>query len=250
MQEYSKTYYVGAGECNPEGEMPLTMLLNCVIDVASLHANSWNIGYERLISENTVWVLSRVTVEMERYPQVNTQCTFTTWIEGYNRYFSQRNVMITDEQGAVLGYVRTIWMIINFSTRERVDISHFTDLTMRISQRPCPIEPISRLRPIEGNVVGQHTFGYVDCDSNRHINTLRYLEVLMNQFTLDFNDAMMVHRLELAFMRESRYGECVDIQRHDVTPTDIHFALSTAGQEHLRARFLWTPRATASSVES
>ena len=113
MKEFSKTYYLAAGECNPQGELPLTLLMTRIIEVATLHANSWGVGYERLIRDNQVWVLSRVAIEMTEYPKVNTNYKLTTWIEDYNRHFSQRNMRIDDENGKPLGYVRTIWMVID-----------------------------------------------------------------------------------------------------------------------------------------
>jgi len=82
MKEFSQSYYLAAGECNPQGEMPLTLLMTRIIEVATGHANLWGVGYERLIADNHVWVLSRVTIELTAYPRVNEHYTLTTWIEG------------------------------------------------------------------------------------------------------------------------------------------------------------------------
>lgn len=88
LKEYQQSFYLSAGECNPQCEMPLTLLVSRVIEVATNHANSWGVGYARLIEDNQGWVLSRVTVEMKRYPRVDEWYTLTTWIEDYNRHFS------------------------------------------------------------------------------------------------------------------------------------------------------------------
>ena len=175
MKEFSKTYYLAAGECNPQGELPLTLLMTRIIEVATLHANSWGVGYERLIRDNQVWVLSRVAIEMIEYPKVNTNYKLTTWIEDYNRHFSQRNMRLDDENGKPLGYVRTIWMVIDMNTRASVDIEKLGYIRDNVSDIPCPIEPQSRLRPIEQGHAVDYTFGYMDCDFNRHVNTVRYL---------------------------------------------------------------------------
>ena len=60
-----------AAECNPEKEMPLSLVMTKIIEVATLHANSWGVGYADMIRNNEGWVLSRVTIEMLRYPKVN-----------------------------------------------------------------------------------------------------------------------------------------------------------------------------------
>lgn len=242
MKEFSKTYYLAAGECNPQGELPLTLLMTRIIEVATLHANSWGVGYERLIRDNQVWVLSRVAIEMTEYPKVNTNYKLTTWIEDYNRHFSQRNMRIDDENGKPLGYVRTIWMVIDLNTRASVDIEKLGYIRENVSDIPCPIEPQSRLRPIEQGHAVDYTFGYMDCDFNRHVNTVRYLSLLMNMFDMDCYDHYFIRRMELSFIRETHYGETAQFVIDDSDPMESHLSITIDGDDHVRARFLWQQR--------
>ena len=242
MKEFSKTYYLAAGECNPQGELPLTLLMTRIIEVATLHANSWGVGYERLIRDNQVWVLSRVTIEMNENPKVNTNYKLTTWIEDYNRHFSQRNMRIDDENGKPLGYVRTIWMVIDMNTRASVDIEKLGYIRENVSDIPCPIEPQSRLRPIEQGHAVDYTFGYMDCDFNRHVNTVRYLALLMNMFDMDCYDHYFIRRMELSFIKETHYGETAQFVIDDSDSMESHMSITIDGDDHVRARFLWQQR--------
>ena len=155
IKDFRQEYFLTAAECNPEKEMPLSLVMTKIIEVATLHANSWGVGYADMIRNNEGWVLSRVTIEMLRYPKVNEAYTFTTWIEDYNRHFSQRNMEITDHNGEVIGYARTIWMVINFATRESSDISQLSYLRENISTQihrlrcepTCEHGEIPRLAP-------------------------------------------------------------------------------------------------------
>lgn len=242
MKEFSKTYYLAAGECNPQGELPLTLLMTRIIEVATLHANSWGVGYERLIRDNQVWVLSRVTIEMNENPKVNTNYKLTTWIEDYNRHFSQRNMRLDDENGKPLGYVRTIWMVIDMNTRASVDIEKLGYIRENVSDIPCPIEPQSRLRPIEQGHAVDYTFGYMDCDFNRHVNTVRYLSLLMNMFDMDCYDHYFIRRMELSFIKETHYGETAQFVIDDSDSMESHMSITIDGDDHVRARFLWQER--------
>lgn len=243
MKEFSKKYYLAAGECNPQGEMPLTLLMTRIIEVATLHANSWGVGYARLIQDNQVWVLSRVAIEVTAMPRINEDYTLTTWIEDYNRHFSQRNMRLDDAQGNPLGYVRTIWMVIDMNTRASVDISQLGYIRENISDLPCPIEPQSRLRPIEQGHAVEYTFGYMDCDFNRHVNTVRYLSLLMNLFDMDCYDHYFIRRMEVSFIKETRYGETAQFVIDDSDPMESRMSVTDAdGNDHVRARFLWQQR--------
>lgn len=242
IKEYSHKYFLAPGECTPEGEMPITLLLTRIIEVATEHADMWGVGYTTLIKENQSWVLSRVTIEMKQYPKVNRKYTFTTWIENYNRHFSQRNFEITDDNGNVLGYARTIWVVINSLTRESVDISKFSYMTEVISPHPCPIEPQSRLKPVTDGHSAKYAFKYCDLDINKHVNSVRYVELLMNQLPLSTYEANAVQRFEIAYMKECLYAEEMTINVDDTTP-DVRLEITDAGGNgHCRARLLLTPR--------
>ena len=123
LSQYSHNYSLTAGESSAEGRMPLTLVTERVIEVATEHANALGIGYDALIKRNIGWVLSRLSVEMLRYPAINEAYTLTTWIETYNRRFSERNFVMTDAEGNILGHMRTVWVPMDFASRTVADIA-------------------------------------------------------------------------------------------------------------------------------
>ena len=242
LKEYTEHFFLTAAECNPEKEMPLSLVMTRIIEVATLHANAWGVGYANMIESNQGWVLSRVTVEMERYPKVNEPYSFTTWIENYNRHFSQRNMEIRDKDDEIIGYVRTIWMVIDFATRESVDISKLSYISENISGRECPIAPQGRLKAVEVSRTAAYTFGYMDCDINRHVNTVKYLDLLQNQFPIEKYDHEFVSRLEIAFLKETLYGTTVEVKINDTDPLDCKLSIDVDGASHVKCRMAFSKR--------
>lgn len=101
LKEYTHRYYLTAGECDAQQCMPIPLVARRVIEVATEHANSWGVGYARLIQNNEAWVLSRLTIELSSYPGINSDYSLTTWVEGFNRHFSESLAEIgvtTEEQ--------------------------------------------------------------------------------------------------------------------------------------------------------
>lgn len=243
LKEFTQQYQLTAGECNPELEMPLPLLMTRIIEIATLHANSWGVGYAKLIEENQAWVLSRVTIEMTRYPRVNEIYSVTTWIEDYNRHFSLRNMEFKAADGSTLGYARTVWVVINLATRESVDISKLSYIRENVLGKECPIAPQGRLKLQQVTRSQDHTFGYVECDLNRHVNTVRYLELLLNQFPLETYDALMVQRMEIAFTKETRYNETVKVNIDETNPHDCVLSIDDSeGASHCRGRLVFAER--------
>lgn len=242
-KEYTQKFFLVAGDCNPEKELPLTLLGNRVIEIATVHANSWGIGYDALIKNNHAWVLSRVAVEMKRYPKVNEEYSLTTWIESYNRHFSKRNMEIADANGQTIGYVRTVWMIIDLASRGAADIERYGSLSDYVSERECPIAEISRLRlSADARKAGEYVFKYADCDVNRHVNTVRYVELLLNQFSLDQFDQNYVERFEVAFNKETHYGSKADVMIEGDEAKDCKVSVVVDGECHCCARFKFAAR--------
>jgi len=243
MKEYTNTYYLSAGEGNPENELPWPLLVQRIIEVATAHANAWGMGHDTLIRDHHSWVLSRLTVEVQRMPRVDERYSLTTWIEDYNSAFSQRNIELYDGNGVTIGYARTIWMVIDMRTRKRADITQLSYMSHLVSTRPCPIDPPTRLRAVEcGTCTHRWSVGYTDCDANRHVNTVRYLEHVMNCFTLERYERQVVTRLELAFLKETHYGATLQLTLDDTDPNDCRLAISQDGADHVRVRLCWRNR--------
>lgn len=246
-KEYTLTHTLTAGECGPEGVMPLPLLVSRIIEVATYHANELGVGYARLVTDGLAWVLSRVSVEMNRWPRINERYSLTTWINDINRHFSERFIEVTSaDTGEVLGAARSIWMAIDIKGRRGADLSLLESLRDVVSDRECHVERMNRFTPMPDTADrhrAHYTFAYCDCDFNRHVNTVRYIELLLNQWPLDFHDANTVERLDIAFMREAHYGDTVDVDIHaEEEPGVYSCAITRDGTELTRARLRYITR--------
>lgn len=213
QKEFTRSYTMTAADCGPESVMTPQFLAAMVIEVATLHANQLGVGYDRLMLDGMTWVLSRLSLDMTRWPGINEVFTVTTWIEGVNRHFSERNFEICTADGEVLGYARSVWMGIRVRERSGGDLSLLESLRDVVSEKRCPVPPVPRLRAMPDDAVSTgYTFTYCDCDFNRHVNTVRYIELLLNRGSLDFYDTCQVSRLDIAFMHEARCGEEVTVE--------------------------------------
>lgn len=205
---YTSEFYLAAGDATAQGRMPLGLVFDRCIEVATDHANALGVGYDDMILHGQSWVLSRVAIEMRRYPEINERYSVTTWVEKVSRAFSMRNFAIRAENGETIGYGRSTWVAIDVEKRTLGDISRYTQLEEISRELPCPIEPVGRHRAVaEPTLESDYRFQYSDIDSNRHVNTVRYVELLLNSWPLEFFDRHEVSRVEVSFMKESYFGE-------------------------------------------
>lgn len=211
--EYTETYFAQAGEVNAEHEVSLPVLVAKMIDVSTHHANSLGIGNPSMAEAGGGWVLTRLVIEMSEYPKANEEYSLTTWVEGWNRHFSERSYAVADQSGRILGYARSVWMVLDMNSHESMGLSHLTPPEGMVTGRKAPIAKIGRhalLEPSETDSI--HVFRYCDLDFYRHVNTVRYVELILNQYSLREMDSSFVGRMELCFMHEGPYGEPVTVR--------------------------------------
>ena len=119
---------------------------------------------------------------------------------------------IAGANGEVLGFVRTIWFAIDLNKRTPGDLSMLESLAITVSDRPCPIEKQGRLRPIgEATHVGEYRFRYSDIDFNNHVNSVKYMELLLNQWPLEYHQSHDIARFEIAYLHETHFDDEVKV---------------------------------------
>ena len=209
----TKKWFLTAGETDARSLMPITLVAARCIEIATEHANALGIGYTELAEHRLGWVLARLSIEMIRYPGINENYSMSTWIEGYNRFFSDRCYVMTDADGNTIAHIRSMWVAIDMKTRAMADLSELERERFPISDRTCPVSKeraplIAKNAEVRGR---EYSFKYCDIDFNRHVNTIRYLDLVLNSYSLDFFDHNNISRLDVSFEHECYFGETVSV---------------------------------------
>lgn len=212
-KKYSVNIFLSAGKCNAEGELPVQSLFQYLIDAATAHANSLNFGYSRLIAQNCTWVLSRIAIEMKSYPKINENFIITTWIVSTNRVYSDRAFMVKDASGNVIGYAMTTWAAIDINARRAANIEKLFPEGLPDTGEFPPIKFSKRIASIDNpDSIHNYVFRYCDIDCNRHVNSTRYVELILNLFSVDYFDSRIISNIEISYHSEAYYGEQVEIR--------------------------------------
>lgn len=248
-KEFTRTYAASAAECSAQGVLSLNSLVFRIITIATDHANSLGIGNPAMADINAGWVLARLTLQMTEYPAAYSEYTVTTWVESWNRRFSERCFEITGADGRTMGYARSVWMVMGTESHANVGLAHLTLPDDIISGRPCPI-PRQAKHPVltddtPGSSTTAYTFQYTDIDFYGHVNTLRYLQLLQNCFPMQQYTTHLLSRFEIAFMHECYYGETASIhsihEPSEQPDTRCHaLSITTPRAACVRARMYFT----------
>ncbi len=219
--------FLSAGKCNAQGELPVQSLLQYLIDAATAHANSINIGYSRLIAMNCAWVLNKINIEIDSYPTINQEFRIITWIVATNRFYSERAFKIEAADGTVLGHAMTTWMAIDLTERKAANLEKiFPEGLPDTGIRPQMRAAAKLAHIIDPDDVSHYIFKYCDIDCNRHVNSTRYMELILNRFSVDYFDAHMISSIDITYHAEAYFGQEVEVwQKTDKNDNSMDFEI-------------------------
>jgi acyl-ACP thioesterase len=213
-----------------------------ILDAASIHAHQRGFGLEEILHDGVTWVLSRLSMEIYRYPVPNDDISVETWIEDVGRFFTQRCFRFAGNDGSTIGYARSIWAAINIESRRPVDIPAWRpDLAGYIvSDRECPVAKMEKIRPVDGiEPVMGYSVRYSDIDINRHMNSMKYIEHVVNIFDLQTFREKIISKFEIVYLMEGVFGEKLKLYREDLSDNECIVDTKRGDESVCRSRIIW-----------
>ncbi|HIZ69158.1 MAG TPA: acyl-[acyl-carrier-protein] thioesterase [Candidatus Prevotella avicola] len=206
--------------CDFSKRLFLGHLGNHLLNAADFHSGERGFGMTYLNLQHKTWVLSRLAVEMDEMPQSYDRFYVETWVEGAMRYFTSRDFAITNADGKTYGYGRSIWALIDTDTRQPTDILSVKDgaITQYVeTEKSCPMDKGSRVKMGQkAELVRTLDTYYHDVDVNGHVNSVKYIEHVLDLFPLDYYRTHKLRRFDIAYVAETYQGDQLHIYRERV----------------------------------
>ncbi|MFA6334537.1 MAG: acyl-ACP thioesterase domain-containing protein [Bacteroidales bacterium] len=215
MISYRENLRVKSYETDINANLKIYSFMNYAQEIAGLHADSLGFGYDSLIKESVVWVLSRIHVKFIRLPKWGDDISVETWHKGSDRLFGFRDFEVLDNSGEQMILATSSWLIINTTSRrlQRLD-NIMGEGSLGYNPRNAIKEAAERLvSPAEMEYTGKRVVAFSDVDINRHTNNAKYIEWALDWIDKDLVTKMKVTDMFINFNAESRLGEEVEFYR-------------------------------------
>lgn len=194
------------------GHIFLGVLGNHLLNAAGKHSQKRGWGIGALNETQHTWVLSRLSIEMNEMPQQYETIQIKTWVEGVMKLFTSRNFAILRPDGTAYGYARSIWAMIDVNNRKPCDLLTLYDgdiLNYVVSEEEnvCPIAGHGRFRFKEPKLVRTIDTYYSDTDINGHVNSIKYIEHILDLLPKEKFENQHLKRFEIAYKSEAYMGD-------------------------------------------
>lgn len=243
---YSCDFPVRYHELDSNGRLRPVELLNYLQDAGGAHAARLGVSVRDLRKRGLTWVLSRVHLQMERYPHADDIVLVKTWPSTREGLFSCREFELSDRSGDIFCRATSSWAALNLETRRPVKLQDFLPDYPLVSQRALA-DDFASLPPFPETADEMRELRFTVCrsdqDSNRHVNNAVYADWALEAVPDRIAD-MHLYSLEISFRAESLYGD--DILSRCATQTSpqsaecLHQIVNARdGRELARLRTCW-----------
>lgn len=229
--------------CDYSGRLFMGHLGNHLLNAADFHSTDRGFGMRYLLGIKRSWVLSRLAIEMDEMPMMYTSFNVETWVENAMRFFTSRNFAITDGT-KVYGYGRSIWAMIDTETRQPTDILAINDGAINQwieKDKPCPIDKGGRVKMGEdAQLVRTIDTYYNDVDINGHINSVKYIEHVLDLWPMEWYREHSIRRFEIAYVAEAHAGDRLSFYQEKASDSECCVRIvRTDGTECCRSKVIF-----------
>jgi Acyl-ACP thioesterase len=212
---WQETYPVRFGSIDRSDRLTLDAVFQFFQEAAICHAENLNVGREDMMRTGQVWILSRMSVIVNRRPKYFENITVRSWPRGGEKLFAIRDYDIRDKDDIPVVSARSGWIVLDVEKRRPIRPQSLMD-SMPQNEGENALSPEDgAIAALEERSNLQKAAGrkacYTDLDFNGHVNNVRYIQWIEDSLEPSLLENADKMRLDINYLNEILGGEAVDI---------------------------------------
>ena len=186
LKIYKEDFTVRSYQTDLNARMKPSAILEVMQEAAGQHSERLGLGRSALLAKNTAWVLTRVEVDMDRYPAFEETFSVETFPMPVRRCFFPRYFIFRDSNGIEIGRAATLWVLLDLGTRSMTKLDVVKALMPDNSDLLAPLGLPAAVTEVSGTLQTEmRQPRYTDLDFNGHVNNTRYLDWCCDALGID-----------------------------------------------------------------
>jgi len=244
MEKYQEQLAVKSYHTNQYGKASIGSLFNILIEAAWAHAQVMDWGYDSLKSNNLFWVLSRMYFQVEKYPAWQDKLILNTWSAGTDGMYAYREYIVENDRREVLLWASSAWLILDMETHRIFRLSDFRATFPKYTESNACRNP-KRIKPdAHPEAMNYSPVLFSELDINKHFNSVKYLERVLDDYGILFLNAFEPAELEVNYLKEGQAGDQIAVTRTQNTDNEYLNCLVRQSDDAdlCVMRIVWRPR--------
>jgi len=212
---WQETFPVRFGAIDKSDRLTLDAVFQFFQEAAICHAENLGVGREDMARTGQVWILSRMSVLVDRRPKYCETVTVRSWPRGGEKLFAMRNYDIRDKDDIPVVAARSAWLIVDMEKRRPLRPQSVMDnLPQNEGMDTIPQEAGGTAALSEcGDLkkISERKALYTDVDYNGHVNNVSYIKWIEDTIDTGLLEKAEKLRLDINYLNEILGGEVVEI---------------------------------------
>ena len=225
---WTEAFKVRAFEMDASGCLSMPAMCNYFQEAAGNHARKLGVSIEQLRSVDLTWMLSRLHVQVHRYPSGGDTVFVDTWPSGHDGLYATREFRLFTEAGDEVALATSAWLMIDLNRMRPLRVPDFIDGIPVPDIERAIADPFDKMIPPERTTILKHfEVRYGDLDVNQHANNVAFIEWALESIP---NEARAAHRLdslEIHYRSQAQLGDIIlsKARQQSPQPLVIHHVL-------------------------
>jgi len=236
---WTESCIVRFGAVDKSDSMTLNSIFNFFQEAAISHAENLGVGREAMARTNQVWLLSRMSVQVDRRPEYGETVTVRTWPRGAEKLFTRRDYDILGADGKTAVRAASSWLIVDITKRRPLRPQTLLENMPRNDGFDAlPAAALSLETRPALQKCREHPALYTDVDANGHVNNISYIRWIEDAINPELLEQAKQMRLDINYLNEVLRNEITGIWIAPLeTPSSAHaFAFEGRKEDHAAFR--------------
>jgi len=203
------------GAIDKSDRLTLDAIFNFFQEAAISHAENLGVGREEMARTSQAWILSRMSVLVNRRPVYRETVSVRSWPRGWDKLFAIRDYEIKDKDDKAVVSARSAWLIVDMEKRRPLRPQSVMDnLPLNEGLEALSFEANGAAAlPERDNLQksAERKALYTDLDYNGHVNNVRYIQWIEDVIDLQLLEDAGKIRFDINYLNEIMGGEKVEL---------------------------------------
>lgn len=228
---YSLNHSVSYFQVDHLHHIRLSALFQLLQEAAIHHANQYQIGTGIMEDRGESWILNRVAMQLNRYPQYQESITIQTWATRLKHFKGFREFRVVSA-GEIIAKASTLWLYIDLGNKTLTRLP--AEIEARFPTRPNDLffDKLDKLRmPRPGERAAETSISlrFTDMDGNQHVNNAAYMDFLQTGL---HDRKLNTHPLgiQIQFAKEIDIDATAVGVKMETEEDSVRFSIGTSGE--------------------
>ncbi|AFG37541.1 acyl-[acyl-carrier-protein] thioesterase [Spirochaeta africana] len=211
---FTDNYTLRPNEVDVEHLLRLSSLADMFQNSAWRSADVLGFGFHDLTSQGLAWVLSRMQITLDSYPDWGETVQLDTWPKRTDRLFALRDFELYSQSDKSEPVVRasSAWLLIDLKTRRPRRLESLESAMPSLDRDAIEATPVKLSCPDSMPLHNVVQVRRSNLDMNYHTNNAAYIAWIEDCIPMEMYQHRRIHELTVNFVGESFIGDQLTIE--------------------------------------